>query len=214
LRFAILLLPGLAAAFALGGCDRQNPPAPQGNGANAAGAAAPAAPGGAPGNAAGNSAGHEEYPTGRLDRSHAGTAAPDLVFEAPDGRPARLASFRGRPLLVNFWATWCGPCIVEMPSLDTLAQRQSEGQGLQVVAISQDSTDGRRKVTDFFAARSFQRLQPYLDSEMGLMFGLHLDTLPTTILYDAQGREVWRMVGMADWQGDRVARLLLEANGG
>lgn len=215
MRRAILLLPGLALAGLLAGCDRQNPPAPQGNGANAAAAAAaPAAPGGADGNASFNSAVHAQYPTGRLDRSHAGTAAPDIAFQGPDGRPARLSGFRGRPLLVNLWATWCGPCIVEMPSLDTLALRQPAGQGVQVVAISQDSSDGRRKVTDFFAQRNFQRLQPYLDSEMGLMFGLGLDTLPTTILYDSQGREVWRMVGMADWQGERVARLLLEADAG
>jgi len=214
LRLVILFLPGLLMASALGGCDRQNPPAPQGSGANAAASApVPAAPAGA-GNETGNAAAHAQYPTGRLDRSHAGTQAPNVAFEGPDGRPTRLAAFRGRPLLINLWATWCGPCIVEMPSLDTLAQRQPEGRGLQVVAISQDASDGRRKVTDFFAARSFQRLQPYLDSEMGLMFGLGLDTLPTTILYDSQGREVWRMVGMADWQGERVARLLLEADAG
>lgn len=214
MRLVISLLPGLAMACALAGCDRQNAPAPQGNGANAVTAAAtPAAPGGAP--AAGNEATtHPDYPTGRLDRSHAGTAAPALAFQGPDGQPARLAAFRGRPLLVNLWATWCGPCVVEMPSLDALAGRQTAGQGLQIVAISQDSADGRRKVTDFFAQRRFQHLQPYLDSEMGLMFGLGLDTLPTTILYDSQGREVWRMVGMADWQSDRVARLLLEADAG
>jgi len=211
LRLVILLLPGLFMACALGGCDRQNPPSPQGNGANAATAAPPAAPGGAP---TGNAAAQGNYPTGRLDRSHAGTAAPALAFQGPDGQPTRLAAFRGRPVLVNLWATWCGPCIVEMPSLDALAGRQTAGQGLQIVAISQDSSDGRRKVTDFFAARRFQHLQPYLDSEMGLMFGLGLDTLPTTILYDSQGREVWRMVGMAEWQSDRVARLLLEADAG
>jgi thiol-disulfide isomerase/thioredoxin len=200
-------------ASALAGCDRQNPPAPQGNGANATtAAAAPAAPGGAP--ATGNETGAASYPTGRLDRSHAGTAAPALAFQGPDGQPTRLAAFRGRPVLVNLWATWCGPCVVEMPSLDALAGRQTADQGLRLVAISQDSADGRRKVTDFFAAHRFQHLQPYLDSEMGLMFGLGLDTLPTTILYDSQGREVWRMVGMAEWQSDRVARLLLEADAG
>jgi thiol-disulfide isomerase/thioredoxin len=200
-------------ASALAGCDRQNAPAPQGNGANAATAnVAPVAAGG--GGPAVNATAHAQYPTGRLDRSHAGTAAPDLAFQGPDGQPARLAAFRGRPLLVNLWATWCGPCIVEMPSLDALAGRQPAGRGVQIVAISQDSTDGRQKVADFFAQHRFQHLQPYLDPEMGLMFGLGLDTLPTTILYDSQGREVWRMVGMADWQGDRVARLLLEADAG
>jgi thiol-disulfide isomerase/thioredoxin len=210
LRRVITLLPGLAMAALLAGCDRQNPPAPQGNGANAA-AAAPAAPRGAP--ATGNETAHAQYPTGRLDRSHGGTAAPDVAFQRPDGGQVRLSAFRGRPLLVNLWATWCGPCIVEMPSLDRLAARQPDS-GLQVIAISQDSTDGRRKVTDFFAARNLPNLQPYLDAEMGLMFALRADTLPTTILYDSQGREVWRMVGMADWQGERVARLLLEADAG
>jgi thiol-disulfide isomerase/thioredoxin len=210
LRRVISLLPGLAMAVALAGCDRQKAGEPQGNGANAV---APAAPGNARART-GNDAAHAEYPTGRLDRSHAGTAAPALAFQGPDGQPARLAGFRGRPVLVNFWATWCGPCVVEMPSLDALAGRQAADQGLRVVAISQDSTDGRRKVTDFFAAHRFQHLQPWLDAEMGLMFALNLDTLPTTILFDSQGREVWRMVGMADWQSDRIARLLLEADAG
>ena len=77
-----------------------------------------------------------------------------------------------------------------------------------------DANDGRRKVTDFFAARNLPNLQPYLDAEMGLMFALGADTLPTTILYDSQGREVWRMVGMADWQSERIARLLREADAG
>ena len=186
--FALLgLLPALA------GCDRQKAEAPQGEPPAANGAAAA-----------------EPYPTGRLDRSHAGTPAPDTAFEDGEGRPARLSACRGRPLLVNFWATWCGPCIVEMPSLDALAERQGD-QGVRVIAVSQDS-EGRQKVTDFFAARSFRRLEPYLDQEMSLMAALQLDTLPTTILYDAQGREVWRMTGAADWAGERAAGLLREAD--
>ena len=213
MRRAILLLPGLSMALVLAGCDRQNPSAPQGNGADAAAPSPAAAPAGAGGNQASNAAAHAQYPTGRLDRSKAGTPMPGLAFEDPDGRPTRLAAFRGRPVLVNLWATWCGPCVVEMPALDALSQRNPQGQGLQVVTVSQDM-EGRQKVTDFFAARNFQRLQPYLDKEMGLMTALGLDTLPTTILYDSQGREVWRMVGMAEWQSERIARLLLEADAG
>lgn len=193
MRLVIALLLGFASALA--GCDRQKAPEPQGEGAAANPAASAAA----------------AYPTGRLDRSHAGTAAPDVPFEDPHGRPASMSDFRGRPVLVNLWATWCGPCVVEMPSLDALAVR--EGETIAVLALSQDM-EGRQKVTDFFAARNFRRLEPYLDPSLGLMTSLGVDTLPTTILYDAEGREVWRMTGMADWESERAARIIAEAEGG
>lgn len=195
MRLVIACLPGLLIGLALAGCDRQKAAMPQGEAPRTANSAAPAA----------------SYPTGRLDRSRAGTPAPAATFEDPEGRPVNLAVFRGRPLLVNFWATWCGPCVIEMPSLDALAAR--EGDGLRVLTISQD-LDGRQKVSDFFAARRFVRLEPYLDPQMGLMPALGIDTLPTTILYDASGEEVWRMTGMAEWNGERAARLLREATPG
>jgi len=192
LRLVIVLLLGLSLAPALAACDRQKADAPQGEG--------PAA--------STNAAGARAYPTGRLDRSHAGTSAPAVTFEDPYGRPARIGDFRGRPVLVNLWATWCGPCVVEMPSLDALAVR--EGEALQVLALSEDM-GGRQKVADFFAARRFRRLEPYLDGDLEFMTSLGIDTLPTTILYDAEGEEVWRMTGMADWESERAARLLAEA---
>jgi thiol-disulfide isomerase/thioredoxin len=130
------------------------------------------------------------------------------LFEDPAGEPVSLADFKGKPLLVNLWATWCGPCVVEMPSLDRLAGR--EGERIQVLALSQD-LNGRELVTQFFAARHFRQLDPFLDPEMAVMTALRIDTLPTTILYDAQGREVWRMTGMAEWDGARARRLLAEA---
>lgn len=195
MRLVIACLPGLLAALALAGCDRQKAAAPQGEAPSSAGSPAAA----------------QGYPTGRLDRSHAGTLAPATMFEDGDGRPINLAAFRGRPLLVNLWATWCGPCVIEMPSLDMLAAR--EGDALQVLAVSQD-LDGRQKVSDFFAARRFAALEAHLDPRMELMTALGLDTLPTTILYDAQGLEVWRMTGRAEWHGERATRLLGEAEAG
>ena len=191
------LIASLLALAALAGCDRQKAAEPQGD------------PGSGPRQGAANGA--ATYPTGRLDRSHAGTPAPAATFEDPYGRPARIGDFRGRPVLVNLWATWCGPCVVEMPSLDRLAAR--EGEALQVLALSQD-LDGRQKVTDFFAERDFARLEPYLDPDMAIMTALRVDTLPTTILYDSDGVEVWRMTGMAEWGDARTTRLLTEAEGG
>ena len=198
MRLVIAFLLACAIAPALGGCDRQSGQKGQGEGANGATAEAPPV---------GNSLPASRYPTGRLDRSHAGTAAPDLAFEDPQGRPVRMTAFRGRPVLVNLWATWCPPCIVEMPSLDALARTRGD---IEVLALSQDF-GGRQKVTDFFAARSFTDLRPYLDGEARFMTSLRIDTLPTTILYDSGGREVWRMTGMADWESERTARLLREA---
>lgn len=145
---------------------------------------------------------------GRLDRSNAGRPAPDVEFQDPQGRPVRLADFRGRPLLVNLWATWCPPCVAEMPTLDALAARDGE---LQILAVSQDH-DGREKVERFFAARRFDRLEPYLDPELKLMTELGVATLPTTLLYDSDGREVWRMTGMEDWESSRAAKLIGEVN--
>ena len=189
MRLSIVFLLALAA---LGGCARSNGEGNQGSEA----ANAPAAAG---------------QVTGVLDRSHAGTPAPSFTFEDANGQPTSMAAFRGRPALVNLWATWCAPCIIEMPSLDALAER--EGDSLQVVALSQD-LDGRELVTRFFAERDFRLLEANLDPDMRFMMELGLGTLPTTILYDAEGREVWRMVGLADWDSERVARLLDEADGG
>jgi thiol-disulfide isomerase/thioredoxin len=149
----------------------------------------------------------EKPVTARLDRSHAGSAAPAVLFEDPAGEPASLADFRGKPVLVNLWATWCAPCVVEMPSLDALAARE---QRIQVLALSQDM-NGQAKVDAFFEQRKFAMLEPYIDAELTLMTQLGVTTLPTTILYDAEGREVWRMAGLEDWQSPRAAELIAEA---
>jgi thiol-disulfide isomerase/thioredoxin len=188
LRIALLLA---ATALTLAGCDRQKAAGPQGE-------APTAEPAGA------------NAPTGRLDRSHAGTAAPDAILRDPDGEAVTLADFRGKPLLVNLWATWCAPCVAEMPTLDALAAREKD---LQVLALSQD-IGGPEKVDAFFAERRFQRLEPYVDPDLGVMTQLGIATLPTTILYDAEGKEVWRMTGMEEWTGTRAARLLKEAQPG
>jgi thiol-disulfide isomerase/thioredoxin len=144
---------------------------------------------------------------GKLDRSHSGSAAPATAFEDSEGAPASLADFRGRPVLLNLWATWCAPCVAEMPTLDRLAAREADR--IQVLTVSQD-LNGRDKVEAFFAKQGYRNLETWLDPQMALMTELKADTLPTTILYDAQGRELWRVVGMEDWESGRAALLLKE----
>ena len=198
-------LPLLAVLLLAAGCHKQAE-------TSQANAQLPDQPGwsGPKNDAAGETAaeGDEQIPAPKVDRSHAGSPAPTGEFEDPDGEAVSFAVFQGKPLLVNLWATWCAPCVAEMPTLDALAARDKDR--LQVLAVSQDG-DGRSKVSAFFDQHKFGTIEPYLDSKMEMMGDLKVDTLPTTILYDAKGREIWRVVGMEDWRSPRAAALLNEA---
>ena len=197
MRSTIALLPVLAAlTLGIAGCDTAKQPGEQANAAVEG--ESPAAPA--------NAADAVER-IGKIDRSHKGEAAPTLAFTASDGKKTTLAAFKGKPLLLNLWATWCAPCVREMPALDRLAQR--EGSKLQVVTVSQD-LEGAAKVTPYFQKAGFKALQPYLDPDVGLSvhYGVNL---PTTVLYDAQGREVWRVAGDMDWDGETAKEWLAEA---
>jgi thiol-disulfide isomerase/thioredoxin len=210
LRRVILLLPGLLMAVALGGCDRQNPSAPQGNGANAAAAAAPAPPAGAGAPPSGNASAHAQYPTGRLDRSHGGTQAPDLSFQGPDGRLTRLSAFRGRPVLVNLWATWCVPCRQEMPALDRL-QAALGGDDFAVVPVSIDIGNPDRPAA-FLQSIGIKNLPLYTDrttkifeelKARGLAVGL-----PVTVLLDRKGCALGHINGPAEWDSADGQKLI------
>lgn len=180
----LILLATLPSLLLLAGCDREK-------GADGQAAVPLAAP----------TAGF------KIDRSHAGKPASSATFAAPDDAPVTLAAFRGRPLLLNLWATWCGPCIKEMPSLDRLAADRA-GK-LTVLAVAQD-LQGAVAVDPWFQRAGLQQLQPFLDPANDLLADYN-SPLPVTILFDAQGREVWRITGALDWQGEAAQRLLEEA---
>ena len=157
--------------------------------------------------ASGDSENTQKALMGTLDISKRGTLMLDVPFKAPDGSTVSLEDFKGKPLLVNIWATWCAPCIVEMPMLDELAMREKER--LEVLVVSQD-LQGMEKVGPFFARSNFEKLEPYLDPENGLSFGFGTGVMPTTVLYDSAGQEVWRVVGAMDWDGPKAAALMEE----
>jgi thiol-disulfide isomerase/thioredoxin len=188
LKSAVLGLAVLAPAL-LGGCDRQSDEKAQPAAAPSSAAAAPEA-------------------RGQLDTSHKGEALPAVTLRDAAGRKLALASLAGKPLLVNLWATWCAPCVAELPTLDALAA--SHAADLRVLTVSQDMS-GTEKVAEFLKARGGTRLEPWLDPKNDLAFHYQVTTLPTTILYDAKGREVWRYVGGHDWSGPDAAALIGQA---
>lgn len=131
--------------------------------------------------------------------------APELAFAAPDGRKLRLADFRGRFVLVNLWATWCGPCVSEMPSLDRLQARL--GDRLSVAAISEDRRGGE-VVGPFVKKLGLTHLGVYLDPGMAAQRAFAVEGLPTSFLIDPQGRVLGSLMGAADWDSPAmVARL-------
>lgn len=184
------IVPVLLAALIAGGCDRQSPPPPQGNAAESNVAVSDEVPPPSPDEATGSA---PRAAVGSFDKTHAGTAAPDFPFTDPAGKTVTLASFKGTPVLVNLWATWCAPCIKEMPTLDALAKAQP---GVKVLAISQDMEAA--KMTAFWQKGGYTAIQPYHDAKLAFSTGMAA-TLPTTILYDAAGKEVWRVTGPREW---------------
>jgi len=147
-----------------------------------------------------------------IDRSKAGEGLPDFVFSDEKAQDVTLARFAGKPVLINLWATWCAPCVAEMPQLDRIAGAYAKN-GLQVLTISQDSM-GADKVLPFFNAKGFRHIKPWLDPEN--QFGFHYATglLPTSVLYNAEGKEVARVSGALDWEGPEARTLLEEAING
>lgn len=188
-----LTLPLVLAAAA---CDRQSGDKAQQPQA-AASSAAPSA--------------DEEALTGTLDRSHAGEPLPKATVEGPNGLKLDLSSLKGAPILLNLWATWCAPCVKEMPTLDLLARNPANPR---ILAVSED-LKGAAAVNPFLQQHPFLHLQTWLDPETNLSLTLGGNagsaTLPTTVLYGADGKEIWRMVGGYDWSSAKAKALIAEA---
>ena len=142
---------------------------------------------------------------GTLDTSHKGSELPDFTLKDGSGKELRLASLKGKPLLVNLWATWCGPCVAELPTLQKLGA-DNAGK-LQVQIVSQDMGKPEA-VADFLKQRGITTLPGWLDPENQLASHYKAETLPTTIYYGADGREQWRWVGGRDWGSAETAKSL------
>jgi thiol-disulfide isomerase/thioredoxin len=185
-RIALVSLTVLAA---LGGCHKQAAPEPQ---VTEAQPPAPAA-----------------TPSGP-DTAQAGKPIPSVEIKNGDGQAAKLSDLKGKPLLVNLWATWCVPCIKELPTLDALAAR--DAGKLQVVLVNED-LEGARVVTPFLQKHPLKNAKPWLDTANALMIPTKVASLPTTILYDANGKEVLRVDRDLDWTGPEAKALLAQVEG-
>ena len=132
----------------------------------------------------------------------------EVRFVDGDGRRMSLADFRGKQLLLNIWATWCGPCREEMPTLDRLQTRLG-GPEFEVVALSIDH-EGADVIRDFYTELGLQALGIYVDTSTMATVNLNVRGVPTTLLIDGNGREIGRYAGPAEWDGEAAVSAIRE----
>jgi len=121
-------------------------------------------------------------------------------------KAAKLANFHGKVVLLNLWATWCGPCREEMPTLDRL-QAKLGGPDFEVVALSIDQ-EGVAVVKDFYEELGLKALSIFVDESMTAPVALKALGVPTTLLISREGQEIGRHTGPAEWDSPEVKALI------
>jgi thiol-disulfide isomerase/thioredoxin len=150
-------------------------------------------------NVAGSAAAFPETPIG-------GTL-PDATLKGLNGPPRKLSEFRGRPLIINVWASWCGPCRAEMASLERLAWRDRR-RYFAIIGISTD--DDSNKAMDLLKNAN-STISHFIDTNLQMENMLGASRLPLTVLVDADGRVLEKVYGARQWDGADAQRLIDDA---
>ncbi len=146
-----------------------------------------------------------------FERTEPPVALRDVRFTDAQGKAITLADKRGRVVLMNFWATWCSPCVREMPSLGRL-QAKFDKSVFEVVLISEDRDPA--VIEPFFRRLGLTNMTAYHDPRFRLSRQLAVPGLPTTLLIDQRGFEVGRVIGSAEWDSPEALALIRSYIGG
>jgi thiol-disulfide isomerase/thioredoxin len=131
---------------------------------------------------------------------------PDGVFVTQDGKEHHLSEFKGRGMVVNMWATWCVPCVAEMPALDQLAKKLAP-KDIAILPLSSDR-GGADKVSSWFQAHGITGLPVLLDPKGAMAQAFEARGIPTTVIINTSGKVVARLEGPADWAAPDVPALI------
>jgi len=161
------------------------------------------------------SAGVGRFATGEMTRLVAMDAPPPLptrTLRDATNTETTLAAYQGDLIVLNLWATWCAPCVEEMPTLGALQRRF--GDRLRVIPVSVDSEGDRARAQAQLAELSDNSLPFLIDITRGVLFDVGAPGMPVTIIYDAEGRELARLAGGADWDSPESVAMLEAALAG
>lgn len=141
-----------------------------------------------------------------LKRLNPPVRPPDIVFQAADGSLHHLSEFRGHGMVVNLWATWCAPCVAELPALSKLSHALAP-QDIAVLPLSSDR-GGAKTVRAFFDAHDITGLPVLVDPKGAAADAWGVEGIPTTVIIDRDGMERARLAGAADWATPEAAALV------
>lgn len=131
---------------------------------------------------------------------------PKVEFIEQSGKKITNANLIGKVSVINLWATWCSPCVTELPSIDRLAKSVSQ-DSIKIYAVSQDRA-GNKIVPAYFQKLNLKNLTIYLDNQGSLMAAFKTPVLPTTVIIDKNGMEIARLVGGINWDSQEVINYL------
>jgi len=131
----------------------------------------------------------------------------DATLRGLNGPSRQLSAFRGRPLIINVWASWCGPCRAETASLERLAWSEA-GSHFSIIGIS---TDDDPRAAQAWLKRSNATVNHYIDERLLMEYMLGATHMPLTVLVDANGRVLEKVVGAKEWDGAEARRLIAKA---
>jgi thiol-disulfide isomerase/thioredoxin len=131
---------------------------------------------------------------------------PQIVFKDPQGGEHRLQDWRGKYVVVNFWATWCAPCRKEMPALEAL-ETEFGGDKFAVVTIA-TTRNTLPAINQFFGEIGVKNLPILIDENQALARPMGVFGLPTTVMLNPEGKEIARVRGDADWYSDSARAII------
>ena len=151
---------------------------------------------------------NEDVPLNNIVQHERPKLISSVVFEDFLGNEVNLNNYKGKLVLVNFWATWCTPCKEEMPSLDKL-YRNNNFKNLMVFAVNMEQPN-IKKTKKFFNDLNIQNLEIFFDKNLNFVKEFRLRGVPTTVLINKKGEEFARIIGFIDFQDEKFVNWLVK----